>query len=124
MELVYDNSISPGMNLQEGTRGKISLTHWESFNDPDLSFSNIRVDLRHYQSLHREITLAGRLFYGKWFGRDPKSYVLGGVDNWVLNQINEKGSGNPLNPEIGGNRSDLLFTEFITNLRGFDYAEL
>ncbi len=124
LELVFDNSISPGMNLQEGTRGKISFNHYENMSNSGLSFSNIKLDFRHYQKIHREITLAGRLFYGKFFGNSPKSYVLGGVDNWLFNRTNESGSGNPLNREIGGDRSDLLFTEFVTTLRGFEFAEL
>ena len=124
IELVFDNSVSPGMNLQEGTRGKLSFIHYENLTNSDLSFSNLKLDFRHYQKIHREITFATRFFYGKFMGKSPKTYLLGGVDNWLFNRSNETGSRNPLNREIQGDRSDLLFTEYITTLRGFDYAEL
>jgi len=123
-ELVYDNSIINGMNLIEGTRAKISFTHFEGFDDKDLSFSNIKVDIRHYQKIHREIVLASRLFYGSFFGRNPKQYLLGGMDNWVLNEENTEGTDNPLNTQSESNNDNLLFIDYATNLRGFDYATL
>jgi len=48
-EMVYDNSISTGLNLIEGTRGKATFVHYEGLQNHKLSFSQISVDLRHYQ---------------------------------------------------------------------------
>ncbi|MEM1405195.1 MAG: translocation protein TolB [Bacteroidota bacterium] len=126
LELVYDNSIINGMNLIEGTRAKISLRHYEGLNDKENSFSNFKADLRHYQKIHREIVLATRFFYGSFFGRDPKNYLLGGMDNWINQDDNLDGEDNPLAPTegVGVDNSELLFTEFATNVRGFDYASL
>lgn len=123
-ELVYDNSIINGMNIIEGNRGKIEFTHYESTTDKDRSFSRVKVDLRHYQPIHKEIVLAGRLYYGSFFGRSPKKFLLGGMDNWLFNEENKEGINNPLAMEAGVNNSDILFTEFATNLRGFDYGEM
>ena len=128
IELVYDNSIVNGMNLIEGSRAKFSLHHYEGIRDKDRSFTNFKADIRHYQKIHREIVFASRLFYGSFFGRDPKNYLLGGMDNWINQSDNTEGEGNPLQPseinELGRNNSELLFTEFATNVRGFDYATL
>ncbi len=125
VRLVYDNSVINGMNLIEGSRAKVSLQHYEGLEDKDRSFSNLKVDLRHYQRIHREIVLASRIFYGSFFGRSPKNYLLGGMDNWINQDDNTEGANNPLAPvEEGVNNSELLFTEFATNLRGFDYAAL
>lgn len=124
IEFVFDNSILPGMNLKEGTRAKLNLTHFENLGNSSLSFTNIKADIRHYQKIHREITIAGRVFYGKFFGNSPKTYLMGGVDNWIFSTSNEKGNKNPLNRELAGDRSELLFSEYVTSLRGFDYAEL
>ncbi|MDX1627044.1 MAG: translocation protein TolB, partial [Fulvivirga sp.] len=123
-ELVYDNSIVNGMNIIEGTRAKIQFTHYEGISDKDLSFSNFSVDIRHYQEIHREIVLAGRLFYGSFFGRNPKQYLLGGMDNWLFKKENQEGQNNPLNTDSERIDMDLLFVEYATNLRGFDYATL
>ncbi|MEM8567199.1 MAG: translocation protein TolB [Bacteroidota bacterium] len=126
LELVYDNSIINGMNLIEGSRAKISLRHYEGLVDKDASFTNFKADLRHYQKIHREIVFATRVFYGSFFGRAPKNYLLGGMDNWINQDDNLEGTNNPLAPTepFGVDNSELLFTEFATNVRGFDYASL
>ncbi|HNP20343.1 MAG TPA: translocation protein TolB [Fulvivirga sp.] len=123
-EFVYDNSIINGMNLIEGTRAKVSLRHYEGVNSKENSFSNFHVDLRHYQKIHREIVFATKLYYGSFFGRSPKKYLLGGMDNWAFRRVNRDGKENPLQERSGRSNYDLLFTEFATNLRGFAYAEL
>ena len=128
MELVFDNSIEKGVNHIEGTKGKFTFEHHEVMNRSGLSFSNISLDLRHYQKIHKELIFATRFYYGKFFGDSPKKYLLGGMDNWLFNDENEDGDGNPLR-EISAtdtitNNRDLPFVEYATSLRGFDYAVL
>lgn len=123
-ELVYDNSITTGMNLIEGTRGKISFIHYEALGNKSQSFSNLSADFRHYQKIYKEIVFAVRGYAGSFFGKAPKQYALGGMDNWFGNHINSTGIGNPLASRSGVFNGNLLFTEFATNLRGFDYATL
>jgi len=123
-EIVYDNSVSTGMNIIEGTRGKITATHNASINNSQKSFSRVSIDVRHYQKVYREIVLAVRGFAGSSFGNSPKKYLLGGMDNWFANKINYEGLQNPLVSAVGTYNENLLFTEFATSLRGFDYATL
>lgn len=126
-ELVYDNSINVGMNIIEGTRGKISFVHYQGLNDSNNSFSQVSADIRHYQKIYKEITFAVRGFAGSFFGNSPKQYLLGGMDNWIMNDTRYGGStaegeNNPLG--VTTENQDLLFVEYATNLRGFDYATL
>lgn len=126
-EIVYDNSVSTGMNLMEGTRGKISLTHHQGLSNQDLSFSRASIDLRHYQKVYREIVFAVRGFAGTFFGSAPKQFMLGGMNNWLFNQTqlagnDAEGKPNPLG--VRAETQDILFVEYVTNLRGFDYATL
>lgn len=126
-EIVYDNSVSTGMNLMEGTRGKISLTHYQGLSDQELSFSRASIDLRHYQKVYREIVFAVRGFAGTFFGPSPKKFMLGGMNNWLFNQTelegnDGEGQANPLG--MRAENQDVLFVEYATNLRGFDYATL
>jgi Tol biopolymer transport system component len=126
-ELVYDNSVSTGMNLMEGTRAKFSFMHNQGLNDSNNSFSRVSADIRHYQKLYREIVLAVRGFGGSFFGPSPKQYLLGGMNNWAFNKTRREGTtsegeANPLG--VKTENQDLLFTEFATNLRGFDYGTL
>jgi Tol biopolymer transport system component len=120
-ELVYDNTIVRGLNLFEGTRAKASFTHHYGLTGSDLSFSNINVDIRHYQKIHREFVLALRGFYGRFFGDNKQSYILGGVDNWLFNDTEQQGEGDPLFDQPGVDNSNILFVEYVTSLRGFDY---
>ncbi len=122
-ELVYDNSITTGMNLIEGTRGKLNFVHYEGLGNKNASFSQISIDVRHYQKIYKEIVFAVRGYTGTFFGSAPKQYVLGGVDNWFGNSTNYSGVKNPLFVKSGFNEN-LLFAEFATTLRGFDYATL
>lgn len=123
-ELVYDNSVSTGMNIIEGTRGKISAVHNLAIGNGQKSFTRVSMDVRHYQKIYREIVFAVRGFVGSSFGNAPKKYLLGGIDNWFSNRINYEGLENPLVSTVGSYNENLLFTEFATSVRGFDYATL
>lgn len=126
-ELVYDNSVSTGMNLMEGTRGKISFTHTQGLDNAQLSFSRASIDLRHYQQIYKEIVFAVKGFAGTFFGNSPKKFLLGGMNNWLFNDtyydgVTSEGQANPLGVEA--ETQDILFVEYATNLRGFDYGTL
>lgn len=123
-EVVYDNSLTTGMNIIEGTRGKFSVVHYEAIGNGAKSFSQASLDIRHYQKIYREIVLAVRGFTGTFFGNSPKKYLLGGMDNWAFNRINYTGLQNPLRSSSGAYNENILFSEFATSLRGFDYATL
>lgn len=126
-EIVYDNSVSTGMNLMEGTRGKLSFMHYQGLSDQQHSFSRASIDLRHYQKVYREIVFAVRGFAGTFFGPSPKKFLLGGMNNWLFNQTElggNTGEGQPNPLGVRGETQDILFVEYATNLRGFDYATL
>jgi Tol biopolymer transport system component len=124
LDLVYDNSITAGMNLIEGTRGKLSAIHYEALGNSQKSFSRISIDIRHYQKIYREIVFAVRGFAGTFFGNSPKKFLLGGMDNWFNNTVNYDGLQNPLVNKVGVYNENLLLSEFATSLRGFNYANL
>jgi hypothetical protein len=126
-EIVYDNSITTGLNIIEGTRGKLLFNHFQGLNNANNSFSQVSLDIRHYQKIYKEIVFAVRGFGGAFFGRSPKQYLLGGMDNWAFNKAYTSGRDSEGNENILSVRTenqDLLFVEFATNLRGFPYATL
>ena len=122
--LVVDNTIERGFNIYQGTRGIVEFEQYLGVLDGQKSFNKLRVDLRHYQKIHREFTLAMRLFYGRSMGPNAQKFLLGGMQNWVFQSFEDQGSEDPLQISNGINNSDILFTEFVTNLRGFDYNEV
>ena len=123
-QIIHDNTVVNGMNSIEGTRGKIEFEHHEAVSERSKSFSSISFDFRHYQKIHKELVFATRIFYGRFFGNDPQSYLLGGMDNWFFNKSNTEGKDNPLNLQPNVDNSHILFSEYVTSLRGFDYATL
>jgi outer membrane protein assembly factor BamA len=132
-EIVYDNSVSTGMNLMEGSRAKITFAHWQGLDNKNLSFTKATIDVRHYQKIYKEIVFAVKGFAGTFFGPSPKQFLLGGMDNWLFNKtrldgVTSRGEGNPLGIVDAQDNlienQDILFAEYATNLRGFDYATL
>ena len=130
LALVYDNTVEKGYNIFQGSRALIEYKHYQPLSTKGLYWNNVKLDLRHYQKIHREITFASRLFYGRnWGDNDPK-FALGGVDNWLFNKTNNFGDDDPIDPKsdegkvLNRENSNLMFLEYATNLRGFDYNEM
>ncbi len=121
--LIFDNTIEKEFNLYHGTRALIEYTSHFHSTDSRRNFSNLRFDFRHYQKIHREITWANRVLYGKQMGPSAKVYMLGGMDNWLFAQSDSQGPNDPLQVTNEIDNSDLFFNEFATNLRGLDYNE-
>lgn len=134
-EFVYDNTTINGQNMMRGTRGKIIWDENRGFRANEgfktqrgispnkMSFRKIVADIRHYQPLHRDLTLAVRVSGGTFAGSAAKKFAVGGMDNWVFNQFDNQGS-DPFGQNILIDQSDILFTEFVTNMRGFNYNKM
>ena len=119
--VVFDNTLTTGLNKRLGTRGRAFLTHYQGINDSERSFSNLEVDLRHYQKIHRSLTLATRVFYGNFFGPNKQNYLLGGLKNWVFARRPDQSEENdPLATTTNVDNSNILFVDFV-NLRGFNF---
>ena len=119
--IVFDNTLTTGLNKRLGTRGRAFLTHYQGVNDAQRGFSNLEVDLRHYQKIHRSLTLATRVFYGSFFGPNKQNYLLGGLKNWVFaRQPDQEDENDPLNTSDNIDNSNILFVDFV-NLRGFNF---
>jgi Tol biopolymer transport system component len=120
---VFDNTLERGFNITQGSKGFVEFTVNQGLTNASESFSMLRVDLRHYQPIHRELTLATRIFYGESFGSNKQNFLIGGVPNWLLNRTFQHPTDDPLQVGNGINNSGILFSEFVTNMRGFDYNQ-
>jgi hypothetical protein len=123
-EYVFDNTTINGLNMIEGTRMKVRFENYYAFSQSDESFNNLTIDLRNYKRIHRDIIFATRLAYGQFGGKAKKSYLQGGMDNWIFNQKQDHERNNPLRVASEFDNRDLLFVEFVTPLRGFNYNKL
>ncbi|TAE75451.1 MAG: hypothetical protein EAZ85_02485 [Bacteroidetes bacterium] len=134
-ELVYDKSIITGQNMLYGTRAKITFENYQGIavneglsrqnvKPKDLNFFKLTADLRHYFRIHRDIIFAVRGTFGRFGGNSPKNFLLGGMDNWVFNQKDAGRAADPLQVAANLDNSDLLFVEFVTNMRGYNYNKM
>jgi hypothetical protein len=120
-EYTFDNTVVTGLNLISGLKGKLGFVMYQGLNEPDRSFRNFYLDFRNYQKIHKEFVFATRLYYGRFTGPNPQSYLLGGVDNWLFSETNVTGPNDPLINQPLIDNSNQLFLQYIMPLRGFDY---
>ncbi|MCH7399080.1 biopolymer transporter Tol [Belliella sp. DSM 107340] len=127
VEFVVDKTQQLGLYMQQGLKGKIGAVHYQGMNDGERSFTNAYLDLRNYQKIHKNITFATRLFAGSFFGKNPQTYLVGGMDNWLFNQFysppTNRPEVSPVRNSGGFENSNILFAEFV-DLRGYDYDEI
>lgn len=127
VEFVYDRTEPMGLYSFTGVKGKVGFMHYQGLNHGDRSFSNFYLDLRNYQKIHKNITLASKLYVGSFMGKNPQNYLVGGMDNWLFNEFYNPPSNrpepSPIRNPTGAENSNILFADFV-DLRGFDYDEI
>jgi hypothetical protein len=121
LEINFDNTRSKGINMNEGTKIRAGASAQTAINVTRKDFAKLYFDFRNYKPIHRELVWANRISAGSFLGTSKKSFLLGGMDNWFFNRT-EASPNNPLNTAPQQDNSDILFHEFATNLRGFNYA--
>lgn len=116
LEYVFDNTISPAMNIRNGSRFKVYGEELYGLDHGNKSCFNIGTDIRNYQKLYKNIILANRLAYAHSDGTGEVQYIMGGVDNWILPQQDI----NSLQPQ-----GTYAFQTMATPLRGYkQYARV
>lgn len=126
-ELVYDNTISHGINQLEGTRFKARIEHNTGLSNSRDGFNRIYADLRHYLRFGKGVILAGRISGGHSFGSSPKQTIMGGMDNWLECQYENRDGdkNNPFTSKLAsGDNKDIFFLDYATPLRGFNVNKL
>ncbi|NLR91051.1 LpqB family beta-propeller domain-containing protein [Flammeovirga agarivorans] len=122
LEYVFDNSLERGKNMLIGTRAKVRYENYVGLSSISESFQNISFDIRHYQKVLRSMTLALRGSAGKFWGQNPQTYRMGGMDNWAFGQMDNDPRGVPVeNVNDIPDLTDLMFTQFVMPVRGFNW---
>jgi Tol biopolymer transport system component len=118
IEFVYDNTLVTGINMMEGSRMKVGFFTLKDLASAGGNFNKFYFDLRHYQKIYKQITLAGRISYGAYFGNSPKTFLIGGMDNWLFPSDGEDSENNAITTLSG---VDFFFMEYVTPMRGFNF---
>lgn len=115
-ELVFDNVINKGLNINHGLRWKIFYERYQQIEDFQTDFNVVGIDFRAYQKIHRDLIYAFRLAGSTSFGDRKLVYYLGAVDNWfVLNGETERFN----NDTRIAQDQNYFFQAIATNMRGF-----
>ncbi|GLU51617.1 hypothetical protein Dfri01_10780 [Dyadobacter frigoris] len=123
MEYVFDNTRTNGLNMMQGTRFKVRYDTYMGLSNSNESFNRVSLDFRHYQKIHRDLILAVRVAASHSGGKAAKQSVLGGMENWIGNKKDSRTTGvNAL--DFTKDNRDIFFTDFATNLRGFNLNRL
>jgi len=83
LEYIFDNTLPIALNILNGTRAKVWAEYYQEFDRSGSDFKVVGFDIRHYQKLHRTLTLTARLAGSTSFGSEKLVYYMGGVDNWI-----------------------------------------
>ena len=108
-EYVFDNTLSPILNIRTGTRYKIYGEYMDQVNGDRQSCYNIGLDFRTYQKIYKHAIWATRVAYAHSDGTAQVQYQLGGVDNWIRPQSDNSAP-------ISGNYG---FMALATSMRGY-----
>jgi hypothetical protein len=112
IEYVFDNTISKGLNLYNGTRAKAWVERYQQPNMEERTDINIvGFDMRHYQPIHRNFIAAFRMAGTSSFGAQKVLNYFGGVDNWLFQRVD---NATPINPD-----EPYRFQSFVGPVRGF-----
>jgi len=117
LEYVFDNTISPEMNIRYGTRFKFYGEYMYGLTNGNRNCYNLGMDIRNYEKLYKHFILANRLAYAHSDGNSEVEYLLGGVDNWISPQS----AANANQPAA----SNYGFQTLATPVRGYkQYARI
>jgi hypothetical protein len=113
LSYVFDNTISLGVNLLQGTRAKVFAEVFHQVDQKNTLLSVVGFDLRHYTKISKNIVLATRFAASTSMGDLKLIYYLGSVDNAFAPSDN-------FNPSIRIDQTqNYAFQAVATNMRGF-----
>lgn len=111
-EYVFDNTLNTGVNLYNGTRGKIFGEYYKQADRKNSGMVILGLDFRNYLKIHREIIWANRIAGSTSFGKEKLIYYMGATDNWLVPKFNQE---TPIDYS-----QNYYFQALASNLRGFD----
>jgi hypothetical protein len=111
LELLFDNSVSSGLNNVTGTRAKWSIVNMVNIGEKQ-SLQWLEMDMRKYFPVGRFLMVAQRISGAYNLGKTKVGYYMGGVENWTAkDQIPSKLIMLP--------QQDLALQQWVCNLRGY-----
>jgi hypothetical protein len=111
-EYVFDNSISPELNIRKGFRYKFYGEYMYNFSTGKGVYV-LGADFRSYQPLYKQIILASRIAAAHSGGSQKIMYYMGGVDNWLNTRYNTAV------PPSSDDPNEFAFQTIANQMRGY-----
>lgn len=124
LTFVYDNATEKSINSLQGFRLKSGFTHLGKIAGTAPGFTKFTFDMRNYQPIFKDMVFATRFSYGSYGGTLPRVFVMGGVDNWLLQQYETNSQFDPFFFSNDEGNPYFLYSDFTTNLRGFGFNKI
>ena len=112
VEYVFDNSVSPEMNIRKGYRYKFFGEYMYNFTSGKGVYV-LGTDFRSYQPVYKQLTWASRIAVAHSGGSQKIMYYMGGADNWLNTQYNTAVPPGSDNPE------EFAFQTVANQMRGY-----
>ncbi|MBU2650302.1 MAG: hypothetical protein KKA81_05160, partial [Bacteroidetes bacterium] len=110
-QLIFDNTRQLGLNLYRGTRSMLFGEYYMQVDERGQDLAVLGLDIRNYQTIHRNIIWANRFAASTSFGNNKLIYYMGGVDNWLVPKFNNE---TPIDYS-----QHYAYQTLATNMRGF-----
>jgi outer membrane protein assembly factor BamA len=121
LNYTFDNSVYWAENLRTGFRMFAGVEYQHALNQQ--SFTRFNLDARHYLKISNSLLLATRFSASHALGLGAPQTILGGMDNWLFIDREERNKENPLGTN-GIAQPNVFMSDFATTLRGFRMNKL
>jgi len=119
---VKDNVLWSYTAPMDGTRWRVQFDFSPNINTDTPAFNTLSLDFRKYWKFNFDYHIGFRLTSGYSWGRNPQTFLIGGVDNWLNYRYNTNA---PIFGTSSRNFSDDMtlyyFSRFVTPVRGTPY---
>ncbi len=114
----FDNVLYGSLYPVTGWRVEGGVRFSPDMHNSSRQFVTLRTDLRRYFKISREYSIALRASAATSHGKNPETFLAGGIGNWINYQLD------PGYIDYLSDYEDLYFAEYVLPMRGIPYFSL
>lgn len=115
VKLSFDNVLYGSLYPVSGWRADVGLRISPDMPNSSRQFVTLRTDIRRYYKVTREYSFALRASAASSHGRQPETFMAGGISNWINYRLDNAYL------DYLSDYEDLYFSEYVVPVRGVPY---
>jgi len=115
VKLSFDNVLYGSLYPVSGWRADVGLRISPDMPNSSRQFATLRTDIRKYYKVTREYSFALRASAASSHGRQPETFMAGGISNWINYRLDNAYL------DYLSDYEDLYFSEYVVPVRGVPY---